>query len=69
MTAKSIIQQLGGVMQLSRDLGISFTTISSWGRWNRIPEWRQPKLLELAMSKGITLSTADFPAPEDRIAA
>lgn len=64
MTAIDIIQRLGGVMQLSRDLGMSFTTVSSWGRSNRIPDWRQGKLLELAATKGIALSTADFPPPK-----
>jgi hypothetical protein len=67
MTAKDIIDQLGGVMQVGRDLGISFTTVSGWARFNQIPEWRQAKLLELAMSKGVTLSTADFPSRDQRI--
>lgn len=67
MTASEIIQQLGGVMQVARDLGVSFTTVSSWGRCNQIPEWRQPKLLELAMTKNASLSTADFPARDERI--
>jgi hypothetical protein len=67
MTAKGIIDQLGGVMQVARELGISFTTVSGWARSNRIPEWRQGKILELAMAQGKPLSTADFPPPEARI--
>ena len=69
MTSKDIIQQLGGVMQVGRDLGLSFTTVSSWVRFNQIPEWRQGKILELAISKGKHLSTADFPTPDERIDA
>jgi hypothetical protein len=69
MTAKDIIQSLGGVMQVGRDLGISFTTVSSWARANQIPEWRQPKVLELAVSKGVALATTDFPPKSERIAA
>jgi hypothetical protein len=69
MTALDIIKSLGGVMQVARDLGLPFTTVSSWGRSNHIPEWRQPKLLELAVTKSIALSTDDFPAPKTRVAA
>lgn len=69
MTAKDIIQSLGGVMQVGRDLGISFTTVSSWSRANQIPEWRQPKLLELAVTKGVSLATDDFPHKSERAAA
>jgi hypothetical protein len=61
MTASDIIQRLGGVMQVSRDLGLPFTTVSSWGRGNSIPTWRQPALLRLAVEKSIPLSTSDFP--------
>jgi hypothetical protein len=61
MTAIDIIQRLGGVMQVARDLGLTFTTVSSWGRSNSIPVWRQPALLTLAVEKSIPLSTSDFP--------
>jgi hypothetical protein len=67
MTALEIINELGGVMQVSRDLAVSFTTVSSWGRANQIPAWRQPKVLELAVEKGVALSTSDFPSPEERV--
>ena len=62
MTALDIIQRLGGVTAVSKKLGIPLTTVSSWGRSNRIPDWRQPKLLELASQEGVTVSTADFPS-------
>lgn len=69
MTARDIIQQLGGVMQVGRDLGISFTTVSAWGRANHIPEWRRPALLRLAVEKNIPLSTGEFPAKPLRLTA
>jgi hypothetical protein len=69
MTALDIIQRLGGVMQVARDLGVSFTTVSSWGRVNHIPEWRQSKVLELAIAKGVSLSTDDFPQRDRSVAA
>jgi hypothetical protein len=61
MTALDIIQKLGGVTALSRQLGVPLTTVSSWGRCNRIPEWRQPAILRLALETGVAISTADFP--------
>lgn len=67
MTAKDIIQDLGGVMQVARDLAVSFTTVSGWARHNQIPEWRQPKVLELAVIKGVSLATTDFPARDERV--
>jgi hypothetical protein len=69
MTAKQIIDSLGGVTAVAKALGVPLTTVSSWGRFNQIPLWRQPKLLELAAANGEALSTADFPPPEDRVAA
>jgi hypothetical protein len=47
--------------------GIPLSTVSSWARFNYIPQWRQPKILELAASRNIALSTADFPSEEDRV--
>jgi hypothetical protein len=66
MTASQIIELLGGVTAVSRHIGVPLTTVSSWGRWNQIPTWRQPEMLRLAAAQGKSLSTTDFPAPEDR---
>lgn len=66
MKASDIIARFGSVADLARELGVPMTTVSSWGRFNYIPAWRQPKMLELAASRGLQLSTSDFPAPEDR---
>ena len=67
MTALDIIQTLGGVTAVSRHLNVPLTTVSSWGRANQIPEWRQAKMLELANTLNVALSTADFPAPDERV--
>jgi hypothetical protein len=69
MTALEIIKELGGVTAVSRQLGVPLTTVSSWGRFNSIPQWRQSKLLEIAIAQGATLNTTDFPQPEERVAA
>ena len=67
MKASEIIALFGSIADLARDLGVPMTTVSSWGRANQIPAWRQPKLLELAMARGITLATTDFPCPDERV--
>lgn len=69
MTAKEIVDRLGGVTVVAKELSVPLTTVSSWGRFNQIPPWRQPKLLELATSLNLPLATTDFPAPEERVAA
>jgi hypothetical protein len=69
MTASEIIKRLGGVTAVAASLGVPLTTVSSWGRFNQIPPWRQTKLLELAAARNEPLSTADFPPPDERVAA
>jgi hypothetical protein len=61
-TAAQIIDALGGSAALSRETGFPLTTIESWKSANRIPEWRQDRLLLLAAKLGVSLSTSDFPA-------
>lgn len=67
MKAADIIQRLGGDSELARSLGVPLTTVNSWKRANFFPEWRQPKLLELANQLDIALSTADFPTRDERV--
>jgi hypothetical protein len=67
MKASDIIEKFGKIADLARELGVPMTTVSSWGRANYIPAWRQPKLLELAAERGVTLSTADFPTDDERV--
>lgn len=69
MTASEIIKRLGGITAVARELGVPLTTVSSWGRFNQIPHWRQMKLLELAAARNEPLATTDFPAPDERVAA
>jgi hypothetical protein len=69
MTAREIINRLGGVAAVHQATGVPKTTIYSWGQINQIPTWRQPKLLELATAANVSLATTDFPAPKERVAA
>lgn len=55
-----------GRTELSKAMGAPLSTVSSWGRFNYIPAWRQPQILELAARRGIALSTADFPTEAER---
>jgi hypothetical protein len=64
--AFGIIDLFGGPTRLSNDLGLPLSTVHRWGRANYIPEWRQPKLLELAVERHIALSVRDFPSVEER---
>jgi predicted site-specific integrase-resolvase len=38
--ANDIIAKLGGATQAARKLGLSITTVHSWGRRGSIPQWR-----------------------------
>lgn len=68
MKAADIIQILGGDTAVARAIGAPLSTVNSWKRFNFIPEWRQPKLLELANQLDKALSTADFPTTDERVA-
>jgi hypothetical protein len=52
MDDSSIIISLGGSSRLSRETGWPLTTIDSWKRSNRIPEWRRPYLAQVARRMG-----------------
>lgn len=70
MTAADIVDAFGGTTVFAAMLGgIPISTVHSWRRTNYIPDWRRAKILGLAAAHGITLSTADFPAPEQRVRA
>jgi hypothetical protein len=66
MKASDIIEKFGTIADLAKELGVPMTTVSSWGLFNQIPVWRQGKLLELAAKRGVSLSTTDFPSPDER---
>jgi hypothetical protein len=64
MSTAEIIDQLGGLSEVARQLSVPVTTVSSWKIRNIIPEWRQTAVMRLALEKGVALSTADFPQRE-----
>jgi hypothetical protein len=69
MTASDIVDRFGGTSALAKLLDAKVSTVHSWRATNSIPEWRQEKILQVALTEGIELATTDFPAPDARIAA
>lgn len=67
MTSSEIIDRFGGTSALARLLGLNASTVDSWRSANFIPEWRQPRLLEMALERQVALSAMDFPTRADRI--
>jgi len=67
MKASEIIALFDGPTALSKCLGLPLSTVHRWSRANYIPEWRQPRLLELAVERQIALATSDFPTTDQRV--
>jgi hypothetical protein len=61
MTASDIVDRFGGTSALAKLLDAKVSTVHSWRVTNSIPEWRQEKILQIALTHNIRLSTADFP--------
>jgi hypothetical protein len=66
-TAQKILESLGGIAVVARELSLAMTTVQGWKDANFVPEWRRPSLLALAMARGVRLSTADFPSTDERL--
>lgn len=56
MTAKQIVEALGGTLAVAKALELSPTTVSSWKTSGSIPKWRMRGVEELAREKGVSLS-------------
>jgi hypothetical protein len=67
MKAADIIGKFGGTSSLARLMNLNASTVDSWRYHNAIPEWRQARLLELAVERNLELSTSDFPTPAERV--
>lgn len=66
LTASEIIDRLGGAKSLSDELGAPYTTVASWKVKNFIPRWWHDAILVIALRLGKSLSTSDFPTPDQR---
>ena len=63
MHAKDIIDLFGGQTALATMVGKGQSTVGYWARTGIVPARWQPRLLELALEKGISLSPNDFMGP------
>ena len=55
MAAKTFIENLGGPAALGRELGVPLTTIVGWVERDKIPHWRLPALISLALAKKVAV--------------
>lgn len=49
---QEFLNTLGGTAQVARELNMPLQTVAAWGQRNRIPHWRIPALVALAMRLG-----------------
>lgn len=57
-----LIDALGGVSALARDMGVPVQTVHSWKAAERVPQWRLDALRTAAERKGVSLPR-EFAAP------
>lgn len=50
-----LIQAFGGIVQMSRELGVPVSTIQGWEKAKKVPSWRIDHLRNAATSRGIKL--------------
>jgi hypothetical protein len=71
MNAREIIEVFGGQSALAELVGKGQSTVAYWAKTGVIPARWQPKLLMIALNKGLPLSAKDFvdaPAPRQEFA-
>lgn len=52
---QDFIKELGKPAQVARDLNVPLQTVAAWAQRGRIPHWRVPALLALAIRKGVPI--------------
>jgi hypothetical protein len=60
MHAREIIEKFGGQSALAELIGKGQSTVAYWAKTGAIPTKWQPKLLMLALNKGLPLTASDF---------
>lgn len=60
MNARDIIDRFGGQSALAALVGKGQSTVAYWAKTGIIPARWQPKLLMIALNRGITLTASDF---------
>lgn len=66
MSARDVIDRLGGTRAVARELKLTPSVVQSWKERNVIPARRQRAVLDLAGKLGKPVAAADLipPAPE-----
>lgn len=52
------INALGGTVAVAKEHRVGPSVVSSWRKTGKVPNWRVPRIVELALAKGV-------PLPED----
>lgn len=52
MNIQTFIDELGGATHIARELGVPMTTVATWKQRGKIPQWRIPALVGLAIKQG-----------------
>lgn len=52
---QQFIEALGKPAQVGRELNVPLQTVAAWCQRGRIPQWRIPALVALAMKKGVPI--------------
>lgn len=53
--AKRVILAFGGPTKAAKALGMAISTVDSWQRNGRIPDWRRASIITVAERDGVTL--------------
>jgi hypothetical protein len=69
MTAEEIVDAFGGTSKLATALNVPTSTVHSWRENDFIPEWRQPRIVALALERKVALAATDFPPKKPRASA
>lgn len=67
MTVSDIIQHFGGTSRMAEYLDVPISTVDSWKRYNQVPRWRQPQILDLAHKLNQPIAPTDFPTADERV--
>lgn len=63
MSARTVIDKFGGQTALAELIGKGQSTVAYWAKTGVIPARWQPKLLQMAVEKGLDLQPSDFLSP------
>jgi len=60
MSARAVIEKLGGIRPVARAMGLAHTTVQGWCETGIIPAYRQREVLNLAKTLNKRVTAADL---------